>query len=288
MLLLTSTADLIEVVTDSGANVDVHASYVDLAAAVVTPGRKNTAIASATTTTVVAAPGAATQRNVKTLHLRNRHASTSAGVIVRHTDGTTTAELVKCTLLAGETLSYVDGQDFVVRDANGAVKGPGALVTTRVLAADQSNSTTTPTEVTGLELVSVQPGTYQFVYHVVYQGAATTTGVRLSVNFTGTQTAFVAFLTFMSIVAADATAGASQAQVLSTGAPYRGFSARAPSTAGWSTTISVDAANSNMLISVEGTVVVTVAGNLELWHGSEVAAASTVKAGSNVVLTKVG
>lgn len=287
MLLLTSTTDLIEVVTDSAATVDVHASYVDLAAAVVTPGRKNTAIASATTT-IVAAPGAATQRNVKTLHLRNKHASTSVGVTVRHTDGTTVVELVKATLLAGETLSYVEGEGFVVRDANGAVKGPAALVTTRTLAADQSNSTTTPTEVTGLELVSVQPGTYQFVYHVVYQAAATTTGVRLSVNFTGTQTAFVAFLNFMAIVAADATAGASQAQVLSTGAPYRGFSARAPSTAGWSSTISVDVANANMLITIEGTIVVTVAGNLELWHGSEVAAASTVKAGSSVVLTRVG
>jgi hypothetical protein len=65
------------------------------------------------------------------------------------------------------------------------------------------------------------------------------------------------------------------------------FSARAKSTAGWGTTISNDAANADMLIIIEGTMEVTASGNIELWHGSELAAASTVKAGSNLVITKV-
>ena len=35
------------------------------------------------------------------------------------------------------------------------------------------------------------------------------------------------------------------------------------------------------------TAVLTTAGDIELWHGSEVAAASTVKAGTSLILTKI-
>jgi hypothetical protein len=43
---------------------------------------------------------------------------------------------------------------------------------------------------------------------------------------------------------------------------------------------SVDTLAADMLAIVEGTMTVTAAGNIELWHASEVAAASTVKAGT--------
>jgi hypothetical protein len=125
MLLLTSTSDKLQVVTTSTANVDVHASWVDNASGTITPGRTNTAIASATTTDVVASPGASTQRNVQTLVARNKHASTSNTVTVRHTDGTTTVELFSYTLGAGEQLQYVDGGGWAVLDASGNIKTTG-------------------------------------------------------------------------------------------------------------------------------------------------------------------
>jgi len=42
MLILASTSDLIRVVTGSAAQIEVHASWVDLNGTTVTPGRTNT------------------------------------------------------------------------------------------------------------------------------------------------------------------------------------------------------------------------------------------------------
>lgn len=131
MLLLTSVNDVLQLVTDAAADVEVHASWLDVTSApqIVTPGRTNTpSITTATTTTVVGSPAAGAQRNVKTLHVRNEHASTAVGVTVQHTDGTTVATLFKVTLAAGETLAYVEGVGFAVYDSAGAVRTPPGLV----------------------------------------------------------------------------------------------------------------------------------------------------------------
>lgn len=121
-MLLTSTSDKIQVVTDAAVTVDVQASYADHTASAFTPGRSNTAITTATTTDVVPAPAASTQRQVKFLSIRNKHAATSVGVTVRHTDGVTVAECFKVpTLLAGQELIYMDQVGFQLYDANGNV-----------------------------------------------------------------------------------------------------------------------------------------------------------------------
>lgn len=119
MLLLTSTSDLIQVITGSAVTIDVQASWIDFTASAQTPGRTNTAITTAATTTVVASPAASTQRNVKRLMVRNKSAS-SCAITIRHTDGTTAVELFKVTLLTKETLSF-DEEGFHVFDVNGAV-----------------------------------------------------------------------------------------------------------------------------------------------------------------------
>lgn len=151
------------------------------------------------------------------------------------------------------------------------------------LAADQSNSTTTPTVVNGILFPNVGPGTWCFEYWIRYQAAATTTGVRFSVNHTGTVTAFVANVYGVDNTTA-ASAAANQAQVGATGGAFFAFSARAKSAAGWGTTVSVDTANADMLMKIEGILIVTAVGNLELYHGSEVAAATTIKAGTVALL----
>ena len=125
MLNLTSTSDIVRVVTSAAAQIEVHASYVDWNGTAVTPGRTNTPlITTATTTTVVASPGASTQRNVKHLNITNDHASASCIVTVEHFDGTTAIELIAFTLLAGENMTF--GEDGVWRhiDANGAEYPP--------------------------------------------------------------------------------------------------------------------------------------------------------------------
>lgn len=123
MLLLTSTSDLIQVITGSAGAVDVHASWVDNASGTITPGRTNTAnISTAATTTVVASPAASTQRNVKLLVVYNTSATVSNLVTVQHTDGTNAKVVWKGTLAAGESLTFDDVGDEHVKDSNGIEK----------------------------------------------------------------------------------------------------------------------------------------------------------------------
>lgn len=121
MLLLTSTSDIIRIVTGTAVStITVHASWVDNASGAITPGRTNTNITTATTTTVVAAPSASTQRNVRTIAITNNSASTSTTLVVQHYDGTTSTDLMGVTLLAGENLYLLESGDWQHHDANGA------------------------------------------------------------------------------------------------------------------------------------------------------------------------
>lgn len=125
MLNLSSTSDILRVVTSTAAQVEVHASWVDLSGTTVAPGRANTPhIVTAATTTVVAAPAANTTRNVKHLNITNDHASLACIVTVEHFDGTTAIELMSFTLLSGENMIFNEEGRWVHRDAQGAEYPP--------------------------------------------------------------------------------------------------------------------------------------------------------------------
>lgn len=118
MLLLTSTSDIIRVVTGSAADIECHASWVDISGTTVTPSRTNTApIVTATTTTIVASPAASTQRNVKALYIHNTSATVASTVLIQHFDGTVSVDLVNCTLLPDEHLNLNDNGSWVHRTA---------------------------------------------------------------------------------------------------------------------------------------------------------------------------
>lgn len=143
MLLLTSTSDLVRVVTDAAGDIEAHASFVDNLSGAITPVRTNTAsITSATTTTVVASPAASTQRNVKHLNLRNNHASQAVLVTVFHTDGTNQEDLFECTLLAGEALVLDQMGCWTHYDANGAQYPTGTVAATQAEMEAGSSLTT--------------------------------------------------------------------------------------------------------------------------------------------------
>ena len=127
MIILASTADLVRVVTSHAALVEVHASYVDLNGTTVTPGRLNTLISTATTTTVVASPASSTVRNIKHLNITNNHAGQSCIVTVEHSDGTTVIELMSFTLLPGENMIFNEEGRWAHRDAQGAEYPPAGL-----------------------------------------------------------------------------------------------------------------------------------------------------------------
>lgn len=115
MILLTNTNESLELVTSLAGSVDYTASWADITSTSFAPAAGQGNIATAATTTIVAAPAASTQRQVKLITLRNRDISQTVylqknvgGVLVRMTPDVV--------LVAGEVLQYLDGQGFSVLD----------------------------------------------------------------------------------------------------------------------------------------------------------------------------
>lgn len=113
MILCLGNTDKIQVITSAAVTVDVHVDAMDVdASSAVTTYRKNTAITTATTTDITVVGSAGSARNVKTINIKNKHATSTVDVTVQHTDGTITVELYKATLTAGEVLQYVEGKGW--------------------------------------------------------------------------------------------------------------------------------------------------------------------------------
>lgn len=153
------------------------------------------------------------------------------------------------------------------------------------LASDQSNSTTTGTEVTGLT-TTLDVGTYWIQVMIRYQSAATTTGVKFGVNHDGTST-LMATLRW-GTTGTTATTNA-PTQNVTGGEIMEHQSTRTKSTTApnLGPSLSVDTANADMMCVIDVYLNVTASGNFELWHGSEVAAQSTVMAGTAFIIYKV-
>lgn len=127
MLLLSSTNDILRIITGSPASIEVHTSWVDLNPTTgdVTPDSLITPnITTAATVTIVPAPGAGLVRNVQAIYATNVSPSASTRVAVEHFDGTNAAELMGFILLPGENLTFNDEGGWRHRDANGAEYPP--------------------------------------------------------------------------------------------------------------------------------------------------------------------
>jgi hypothetical protein len=292
MLLLTSTSDKIQIVTSAAGAIHVHASWIDLASGVVSAGRTNTpSITTATTTDVVASPAASTARNVKELLISNAHASVTNTVTIQHTDGSNVIEIEKVNLAPGERISHREGVPMRIIDANGIEKTNPIAVgqyTVGRLGATVTNSTTTAAKVTGLDL-ACGPGTWVFEYFLRVQSATVTVSPKLSVNHSGTVTTFLATLTALTTDVTGSAFAWDQDVVAPT--VMSGMAQRAKSSAATmvhsATTNAVDTINSDVLVQISGLLVCTVGGNMELYHASETATATSVMLDSVLRLTKM-
>ena len=125
MLNLEST-EKISLITSSTANINIIISYVDIVTSTeaVTADKQLTAITSAATTDICAAPAAGTVRNVKGILIKNKHASTSNTVTPQINVSGTLYELTSdCILLFGESLILNAEGTWFHYDANGGVYG---------------------------------------------------------------------------------------------------------------------------------------------------------------------
>lgn len=121
MLLLTATTHTLEVTTSTTSAIDVSVSYVDITSTTFTPGSQDTAITTATTTTIVAAPGASTQRQIKQITFKNKGTTTNTLTIKKDVSGTEYT-LFSASLNSNDLIQYTDGDGFKVFDVGGRIK----------------------------------------------------------------------------------------------------------------------------------------------------------------------
>lgn len=114
-MILSGTTDILELVTGQAGTIDVVADLVDFTAGAGAPlDSQVTAISTATTTTIVSAPGASHRTRVKSLSVRNKDASAVIDVTVQLDRSGTNYERHKETLQPGWCLEYIEGIGFFV------------------------------------------------------------------------------------------------------------------------------------------------------------------------------
>lgn len=138
--------------------------------------------------------------------------------------------------------------------------GPSGVTSVR-LTADRTNSALALADATGLNFAVTAGKFYGFKFLVMFQTAATTTGIQLAVNAPANN-----FIVYRVETPTSLTATTdSSRRAVNTGAA----------------TTAIDAANANTLAVIEGLVNPTANGTLIVRFGSEVASSNAViKAGS--------
>lgn len=236
MISIFGTTDVLRIVTTSTANIDVVGTYVTNSEPVAF-GSIRQAIASATTTTLAAAPGDSLKRDVISLTIRNRHASAANTVTLQIFDGATAWEIVKFTLAAGEQATFDGLHGWAYLNAQGMPKSSQsqgsssaaiAALNLVVLDADVVNNNAVANsmrDVTGLSFPVVSGETYQFEFFIDYTAAATTTGSRWAINgpamarqaYQSSYPLTVSSLSFNNVAALDQPAAANASSANTTG-----------------------------------------------------------------------
>jgi hypothetical protein len=145
VILLPNTTSKLQVVTASTGTAEIYACYIDASSTTLVPsggGVGQIEPTTATTTDLVGSPGASTFRNVKTINIRNSHASNANTYSVQVADsGGLTITLNSVVLAAGEMLTYVEGMGWSIIGADGAYKASTPRLLFKVLSADDAGGT---------------------------------------------------------------------------------------------------------------------------------------------------
>jgi len=178
--------------------------------------------------------------------------------------------------------SITGTETFAVNEAGTTKKASLSQVETFLgtirgqLGSNLDTTSTTMVKATGLDK-TLETGTWDFEYRVVFRTTDSTNGMKFGVNFSGTQTAFNVEAT-MSCSSAT-TGNFSYLGTVTAEPGFRmktGGTVRAPSTTVDIIRVSAtDVADGDCLIVIRGLLVVTVSGDLQLYYGSEVATTGT-------------
>lgn len=118
-IVLEASTDSIELVTSSAAAIDYDCSWTDNTTTAFTPGKSAGQVSSATTTTIISAPSASTQRNVLNCTFRNTSTTTSNTLTVQRDVSGTNRTNYSTTLAPGESLAFT-GERYFRYNASGS------------------------------------------------------------------------------------------------------------------------------------------------------------------------
>ena len=158
------------------------------------------------------------------------------------------------------------------------------------LGSQHSVSSTTGTKVTGLDM-TLEAGTYTYQYNLLVQQATSTSDApQFGINFsTGTAAVKAHGLRFWDASTAITAAVHIMDNIgIKTAGFIDGMVSNAYTTTSpdMGTTVGVAATGANIFCIIEGIIVVTVQGNLELWRSAEGANASTTEIGSSLTVIR--
>lgn len=157
-----------------------------------------------------------------------------------------------------------------------------------VLTAQHSISSMTATAVADLTQ-TLEAGTYVFQYSLIVRSATATVSPMYGVNFTGTATKAKMTMQYSdqsaTLLAAIGTASAVGTTALGFGMS-QSVTAESTTTPNMGHVGGVGTIAADIFITIQGVIVVTASGNLELWHGSETATATSIEAGSSLVVVR--
>jgi hypothetical protein len=178
MLNLTNAStDKLQLVTDTGADVDVVVSWVDWVSNTPTPGTTPTAITTATTTDIVATPAASTIRNVKHITARNKDSSLTQTLTVILDRNGTDYEIHKTILQPGECLEFIEGIGFFTLAA------AYSRDQIRMVGSDSVHATAaTWANVTDLQFSVISGKKYAYQCWLNHATNATTTGAQFGIG----------------------------------------------------------------------------------------------------------
>jgi len=178
--MILVAGDKLQLTTSSAATIKSMVSYIDCSDTTgdfSSGGTQKTAIASATTTDILATPGASTLRRMKMGVWRNADASLACDVTVVLDVSATDYEIHKVTLNAGDTLEYIEGIGFF------PLTSTAKLNSTKYVTANSVHATAaTFADITGLTWPVISGNNYTFHCGFAAITNATTTGAQFGIG----------------------------------------------------------------------------------------------------------
>ena len=130
MLILKATTETLQLTTSTTAGIDCSVSYTDSTSSASVMSSSELKISTATTTTILGAPAASTNRVIQLISIANIHTSVSNAVSVqKNIAGTIYVESTLYTLQPGEVLMYMDSIGWQYYSSLGVIKADQAIRT---------------------------------------------------------------------------------------------------------------------------------------------------------------